>query len=272
MQLANARVWLTGATSGIGEALVAPLVRRGARVAITARRGGRLDAISAQYAAGGASTVLAVPGDVTDRAAVIGAARRIENAWGGIDLAIFNAGGSVDHDRQSAIEDAEAFRSEPYTATMALNYFSVAYGLEAVLPAMLARGSGHLAAVASLAGYRPSASVPYGASKAAVIYLMDGLRFEVAPRGLGVTVINPGFVKTPLTDRNRFDMPFLLEASDAAERIVRGLERGKKEIHFPAQLSWTMKMLRILPYPVYERIMTRFLRRARAAAAAAPPR
>jgi len=272
MHLANARVWLTGASSGIGEALVAPLVGRGARVAITARRSDRLDAIARQYAAGGTSTVLAMPGDVTDRAAVIGAARRIESTWGGIDLAIFNAGGSVDHDRQAAVDGWETFRSDSYTATMALNYFSVLYGLEAVLPAMLVRGSGHVAAVASLAGYRPSASLPYGVSKAAVIYLMDGLRFEVAPRGLGVTVINPGFVRTPLTDRNRIHMPFLLEASDAAERIVRGLERGKREIHFPAPLSWTMKMLRIAPFPVYERIMTRFLRRARAAAAAAPPR
>src|SRR2546428_10239240 len=226
MHLANARVWLTGASSGIGEALIAPLVRRGARVAITARRSGRLDAIAARYAAGGAPTVLAVPGDVTDRAVVIGAAQQIEKAWGGIDVAIFNAGGSVDHDRQSAAQGGETFRSDAYTATMALNYFSVVYGIEAVLPDMLARGSGHIAAVASLAGYRPSASLPYGASKAAVIHLMNGLRFEVAPRGLGVTVINPGFVKTPLTERNRFHMPFLLEASDAAERIVRGLERG----------------------------------------------
>ena len=185
-----------------------------------------------------------VPVDVTDRAAVIDAAQRIEHAWGGIDLAIFNAGGSVDHDREAAAEGREAFRSATYTGTMALNYFSVVYGIEAVLPDMLARGSGHVAAVASLGGYRASASVAYGASKAAVIHLMEGLRFEVAERGVGVTVINPGFVKTPLTDPNRFHMPFLLEASDAAERIVRGLERGKKEIHFPAALSWPMKMLR----------------------------
>src|SRR5436309_15184426 len=99
MQLANARVWLTGASSGIGEALVAPLVRKGARVAITARRSGRLETIAARYAAGGASTVLAVPGDVTDRAAVIVAAQQIERAWGGIDLAIFNAGGRSEERR-----------------------------------------------------------------------------------------------------------------------------------------------------------------------------
>jgi len=138
MHLTNARVWLTGASSGIGEALVAPLVRRGARVAITARRRDRLDAIAARLAAEGRSTVLPVPVDVTDRGAVIDAAQRIEHAWGGIDLAIFNAGGSVDHDREAAAEGREAFRSATYTGTTALNYFSVVYGIEAVLPGMLA--------------------------------------------------------------------------------------------------------------------------------------
>jgi len=177
MHLTNARVWLTGASSGIGEALVAPLVRRGARVAITARRRDRLDAIAARLAAEGRSTVLPVPVDVTDRGAVIDAAQRIERAWGGIDLAIFNAGGSVDHDREAAAVGREAFRSATYTGTTALNYFSVVYGIEAVLPDMLARGSGHIAAVASLAGYRASASVAYVASKAAVIHLMEGVRF-----------------------------------------------------------------------------------------------
>ena len=127
---------------------------------------------------------------------------------------------------------------------------------------MLARGSGHLAAVASLAGYRPLPIEPGdGASKAAVIHLMNGLRFEVAPRGLGVTVINPGFVKTPLTARNTHPMPFLMEVDAAADRIVRGLERDKKEIHFPAPLSLTMKALRMVPYPLYEWIARRMMPR-----------
>jgi short-subunit dehydrogenase len=244
------RVWLTGATSGIGEALVEPLVRRGARVAITARRAGLLDVIAARHARGGSSPVLSVAADVTDRDAVHGAAAQIEAAWGGIDLAIFNAGGSVG--------DRTRFRGDDCAATMTLNYFSVVYGIDAVLPGMLARGSGRIAAVASLAGYRAMpAAAAYGASKAAIIHLLDGLRFELAPRGLGVTVINPGFVRTPLTARNAFKMPFLVAVDEAAERIVRGLERGKKEIHFPAPLSWTMKVLRVLPYGLYEQLMKR---------------
>src|SRR5207244_1965937 len=126
------------------------------------------------------SRVLVLPADVTDRASVDAAARTIEHVWGGVDLAVFNAGGVVDDD---------------YIATMRLNYFSVVYGIEAVLPGMLAQKSGHLAAVASLAGYRAlPVAVEYGASKAAVIYLMNGLRFGLEPQGVAVSVINPGFV------------------------------------------------------------------------------
>jgi short-subunit dehydrogenase len=234
----NQRIWVTGASAGIGAAVAQVFLRRGARVALTARRTDLLTAIAARH---DASTVMVVPADVTDRIAVEAAARTIEERWGGIDLAVFNAGGVVEHD---------------YVETMRLNYFSVVYGIQAVLPGMLARGTGHVAGVASLAGYRalPDA-VPYGASKAAVIYLMDGLRFEVEPQGVAVTTINPGFIRTPLTDKNEFHMPFLVEVDDAAERIVRGLERRAREIHFPAPLSWTLKLLRILPYPLYERVM-----------------
>jgi short-subunit dehydrogenase len=131
------------------------------------------------------------------------------------------------------------------------------------VPGMVARGRGHIAAVASLAGYRPApVRTEYGASKAAAIYLLDGLRFTLEPQGVRVTAINPGFVRTPLTSRNNFTMPFLVEADDAAQRIVRGLERGKKEIHFPAPMSWTAKVLRVLPYPLYERLI-RALQQAR---------
>jgi short-subunit dehydrogenase len=252
--LRASRVWLTGASSGIGAALATRLVERGARVAITARRVDALEALATAARARG-SQLLVAPADVTDAAAVAAAARRIEAEWGGIDLAIFNAGGSV---APSADRDPRRFDAAEYAAIMTLNYFSVVYGIDAVLPGMLARGRGHIAAVASLAGYRPSSvALPYSASKAAVIHLMEGLRLSVAGRGITVTVVNPGFVKTPLTARHTFRMPFLIEADDAAERIVRGLERGKGEIHFPAPLSWTVKMLRLLPDSIYARIINR---------------
>jgi NAD(P)-dependent dehydrogenase (short-subunit alcohol dehydrogenase family) len=255
MPLDGARVWVTGASSGIGEALVAALVRRGARVAVTARRTDLLAALAARHA-GGRSPVLVAPADVTDPAAVAAAAKELESAWGGIDLAIFNAGGSVG---RPPLETRDPrFVASEYTATMALNYFSVVYGIEAVLPGMLARGSGRIAAVASLGGYRPSmVALPYTASKAAVIHLMEGLRLQVSSRGIAVTVVSPGFVRTPLTARNSFKMPFLVEVDDAADRIVRGLERGKDEIIFPAPLAWAIKLLGLLPNRLYGRIITR---------------
>ena len=257
MDLRDKRVWLTGASSGIGEALVAPLVSRGARVAISARRGDRLQAIVARHRARATAPVVSFPVDVTDRAAVLNAARAVEFAWGGIDLAIFSAGGHEPFGKDD-------FSADPYVDTMRLNYFGVVYGLEAVLPGMIARGAGRVAAIASLAGYRglPTAAA-YGASKSAVIHLLDALRFDLEPRGIGVTVINPGFVKTPLTDRNRFRMPFLITADEAASRIMDGLERDRKEIHFPATFSWMVKLMRVLPFPLYEMVMKRWVLRAR---------
>jgi NADP-dependent 3-hydroxy acid dehydrogenase YdfG len=242
------RVWLTGASSGIGEALVGPLVAAGARLAISARREAALQALAAQHPAG---RVLVVPLDVTDRDAVHAAARTIEAAWGGIDLAVFNAG---THIPVSGV----APQASDFETLMRVNYLSVIYGVEAVVPGMLARGRGHVAAVASVAGYRalPTAAA-YGASKAACIHAMEALRFDLAPRGVDVTVINPGFVRTPLTDRNEFAMPMRIEADEAARLIVRGLRARTKEIHFPAAFSWLMKTLRVLPYPVYERLVAR---------------
>jgi len=276
---ADARIWITGASSGIGEALVDAFARRGARIALTARRADRLQAIAGRNVARAtpvaetiSARLLVLPADVTNRAEVSAAAQEIEAAWGAIDLAIFNAGGSIRH-QASTVEAQPAadptseggvarFLAADYTDTMLLNYFSVVYGIDAVLPGMLARGAGHIAAVASLAGYRAlPAGGAYGASKAAVIHLLDSLRFDVERRGVCVSVINPGFVETPLTARNAFHMPFLIGAADAAERIVAGLEHGRREIAFPAQMSWTMKLLRILPYSAYARVMAAASRR-----------
>ncbi len=252
MSLSGQRVWLTGASSGIGEALIAPLVQGGARVAISARRGEVLSALAARYPAG---QLLSVPVDVTDRAAVRAAVHRIEQTWGGIDLAILNAGTHIP-------VNGAAIDADDFETLIRANYLSVIYGAEAVLPGMLARGRGHLAAVASVAGYRalPTAAA-YGASKAAAILALDAIRFDVEPLGVDVTVINPGFVRTPLTDRNTFAMPGLIDADAAARIIIRGLARRKKEIHFPAAFSWTMKALRVLPYPVFERLVSWTTRR-----------
>ena len=262
MRFQGARVWITGASSGIGEALVAPLVTRGARVAVSARRADRLEALASAWRARGAD-VRAFPVDVTDRAAVTACVGEVERALGGIDVAILNAGGHLPG-------AGHRFDPEQYADIMTLNFLGAVYCIDAVLPDMLARGRGYIAGVASVAGYRavPAAGA-YGASKAALIHMLDAIRFDLEPRGVLVSVVNPGFIKTPLTDRNRFPMPMLMPVAPAAEALVRGLERERREIHFPKPFTWTLKLLRILPYPVYQWIIWRATRGRRLAKDAA---
>lgn len=244
MDLARAVVWITGGSSGIGEALVAPLVRRGARVALSARRADRLDAIAARWRGQGAD-VRAYPLDVADRPANRAVVQAIEAEMGGIDLAVLNAGGHVP-------AAGRPFDAGQYVENMTLNFNGMVYGIEAVLPGMLARGRGHIAGISSLAGLRPLPTAgAYGASKAAASHMLDAIRFDLEPAGILVTNVTPGFVRTPLTDRNRYRMPFLMEVDRAAEILADGLEQGRREIHFPKPLSWTIKTLRVLPYPLY---------------------
>lgn len=260
MSLQDAVVWLTGASSGIGEALIAPLVARGARLAISARRADTLEALAAEWRTRGAD-VQAFPLDVTDRVQTAAVVKAIELAFGRIDLAILNAGTHIHAARKP-------FDAQQYLDNMRVNFTGMVYGIEAVLPGMLTRGRGHIAGMSSLAGLRPlPAAGAYGASKSAASLMLDAIRFDLAPRGITVTKITPGFVKTPLTDRNKFRMPFLMDVDRAAAIVVDGLERRRGEIHFPKPFSWLVKTLRILPYPIYQWIILRATRdRQRAAA------
>lgn len=244
--LMNARVWLTGASSGIGAALVPQLVAAGARVAISARRKDLLDALAAAQA----GPVLVVPCDVTDRAAVLEAAGTIVAAFGGLDLAILNAGGS-------ASVSVDRFSTEPFVQTFALNYFGVLHAIEAVLPTMQAQRAGHLAVVSSASAYNPMASLSaYGASKAAISYTMDALRDELAPWHIDVSLVCPGFIRTPLTAKNA-RMPFLMEVDEAARRILEGLQARRPEVHFPRRLTWPLKLVRRLPGPIRRALLRR---------------
>jgi short-subunit dehydrogenase len=254
MNLDNARVWLTGASSGIGEALVPALAGAGARLAITARRADRLQQLAAAHRRNDRA-LLVLPGDVTDRGAMHAVVRAIEDAWGGVDLALLNAGAG----KGVTVRD---FSTEAFRTTMEVNFFGVLHGIEAVLPGMMARRAGRVAVVASLAGYRSGPGLAgYGTSKAALIHALDSLRFGLEPSGIGVTVINPGFVRTPMTAVNPYWMPAMIDANKAARLIVRGLRRDKKEIHFPIRLSWTLKVMRVMPFPVYERLARVFVKR-----------
>ena len=178
-------------------------------------------------------------------ASMISAHSRIVETLGDIDLAILNAG-IWDPAKASDLSAARA------AATMAVNFGGMTNALEPLIPRMIARRSGHIALISSVAGYRglPKA-VYYGPSKAAAISLAEVLQCELAPRGVKVSIVNPGFVETPMTAVNDFPMPYLMKVGDAAKRIIRGLERGKFEIAFPWQTVAMLKLARVLPYPAY---------------------
>jgi short-subunit dehydrogenase len=240
----DARIWVIGASYGIGAALAQALLAAGARVALSARSGDKLREV-AGAAPLKSSAALVEPLDFTRPDDVAAACQRVQRAWGGIDLVLVVAG--THHEMRAwDLTDAES------RALLEVNLHGPIGTVAAVLPRLLAQGHGAIGIVASLAGYRglPKALI-YGASKAALINFAESLYLDLHPRGLGVFLINPGFVKTPLTDKNRFRMPHLISAEEAALAIMRGLRAGDFEIHFPRAFSWQLKFLRLLPYRLY---------------------
>lgn len=238
-------VWITGAGSGLGRALALRYLKAGASVAGTARRVETLADV-ASAAAGMTGQFHAQPGDLTKAGHAETLVGAIEQTTGPIGCAVLNAGTHIP-------EAADKFSVATVASLLESNVMSVAYCLEALLPRMLARGRGQIAINASLAGYRglPRAAA-YGASKAALINMAESLRIELEPRGIAVRLINPGFVRTPLTDRNDFPMPFLMDVEKAAERLYRELEHGSGfEIVFPRRFAYILKFLRLLPYALY---------------------
>lgn len=232
--------WLTGASTGIGRAVALRLAADGWRVAASARNAEALAALAAE-----APGVAPYPLDVSDRDACLACAERIERELGPLELAIFNAGAHRPM-------PATAFSSATLRALLDINVMGVAHGLEAVLPRLIARRSGRVVIVASLAGYRglPTAAA-YGASKAALINMAEALRPELAGHGVILQVVNPGFVKTPMTGQNRFPMPFLVSAEQAAASILRGMRSDRFEITFPLRFAFLMKLVRLVPDRIY---------------------
>jgi len=247
-------VWITGAGSGIGRALALRYLRAGAVVVGTARRGETLESLRAEAGQDG-DRWHAVPADLTDLEATRAAVARIEAEIGPIRLAVLNAGTHIPTPGRS-------FQAGAVRQLLDANVMTVANAVDAVLPAMLKRASGTVAINASLAGYRglPLAA-GYGASKAALINMAEALKLDLAPGGIDVRLISPGFVKTPLTDRNTFPMPFLMPVEAAVERLWTALERGSSfEIVFPRRFAWLMKLLQLLPYPLYFAAVSRITR------------
>jgi NAD(P)-dependent dehydrogenase (short-subunit alcohol dehydrogenase family) len=234
------RIWVIGASSGIGAETAQLLLARGARVALSARRQEALDAIGA-----GHKNALPVALDITDHTSVMAVCNQIVTQWQGIDLVLIVAGGYNEM-------RADSFDLAAANQLVDLNLRGVLNCLDAVLPLLLKQASGAIGIVSSVAGYSglPKALI-YGPTKAALINLAECLYFDLHPRGIGVHLINPGFVETPLTAGNDFSMPALVSAEFAAAQIVTGIERGHFHIHFPRRFTNFLRMARLLPYPLY---------------------
>lgn len=246
------RIWLTGASSGIGRALAGELARQGARLVLSGRN---LESLQNVLRESGSVDSLVEPFDVTDCDAHAAAAERIRVAWGGLDIAIFNAG-------TCEYVDLPAFDADIFRRQMDVNFLSVAYGVEAALP-LLRRGEGP-----TIVGVSSAAAITalprgeaYGASKAALRYLLTSLRADLRSEGINVIAVLPGFVQTPLTDRNDFPMPFRIHSSLAARRIADGIARGQCEIHFPKRFTLLLKAFSILPLWLQSRLLQQIVRR-----------
>lgn len=239
------RAWLVGASTGIGRATASALHAAGAEVVVSARQQALLQDFVAQHPG-----ALALPLDVTDPAALHAAAAQV----GPVDLCVYCAGyyrpmGAAGFDRALALQHLD------------VNYVGALNLLDALLPRLLASGRGHLSLVSSVAGYRglPKA-LGYGPAKAALTHLAEVLYLDLAPRGVGVSVIHPGFVKTPMTAQNDFHMPAEISPEEAAQAMLSGWAAGRFEIHFPKRFTGLLKLMRLLGDTAYFKLVARTTR------------
>jgi short-subunit dehydrogenase len=256
---------ITGASSGIGWALARALAAERCRVGLVARRLDRLEALAGEIRqAGGTAAVAAA--DVADRTQTLEAIGHLRGELGPVDLLVANAG-------VGATTALDPVNLDAIEWTFRVNVMGVVHAIAAVLPEMLRRSRGHLAAVSSLAAYKglPGESA-YCASKAAVNSYMEGLRIQLRDRGIAVTTICPGFVETPMVANDNFrQLPFLMSADKAARRIVRALRRRAKVYDFPWQMGLLMRLTRWLPDWVIAHFMRDYKQKDRQTPSAAVP-
>ncbi|MRI31853.1 oxidoreductase [Endozoicomonas sp. OPT23] len=237
-------IWITGASQGIGEALALLTASQGMTVIASARSREKLEQLSAR-AENLSGEIIPKPLDILDRLSVENTIKSIVENHGDIDLAVLNAGTFIPM-------DGKEFRADTVKQHLDLNVMGTSYCLEPLIEIMKGQGSGQIAINASLSGYRglPTAAA-YGASKAALINMAECLHLELKSSGVDVRLINPGFVKTPLTDKNTFHMPFLVSSEQAAKNILKGLNGSGFEIRFPTAFAGIMGLLRVMPYRLY---------------------
>jgi NAD(P)-dependent dehydrogenase (short-subunit alcohol dehydrogenase family) len=242
---ADGLAWITGSSTGIGRSLALELAKDGFTVALTARSADKLDAVKAEIIAAGGKAII-VAGDVTDAAAMDALVATIE-AVQPIALAVFNAGNYWENSGKSL--EIKTFRD-----TYEINVFGVLNGLIPVVEQFKQRGRGHVVIVSSVSGYTglPKASA-YASSKAAMINMAECLYFDFVRMNIGLQIVTPGFIDTPLTEKNEFSMPALMPVDKAARRMADGFKSQAFEITFPRRFTWFLKLLAKLPYPIYFR-------------------
>lgn len=247
----NKRIWVIGASSGIGFACTKDFLSHGAKVAISARRADLLQEINEAYPS---DQVLSLALDARNHSELSTAYQAIKDAWGGLDLIVFVSG------------IYEPMRADSFDLSKAkniidLNILGPMSACAVVLPDFISCQSGGIAIVSSVAGYSglPKA-LAYGPSKAAMINFCENLYYDLKPKGISVYMINPGFVATDATANNDFEMPALITPEKASEYILDGIQAGKFDIHFPKRFSLFLKFLRILPYPLYFYLLKKFIK------------
>jgi NAD(P)-dependent dehydrogenase (short-subunit alcohol dehydrogenase family) len=249
-------VLITGASSGIGRGLALDLARRGAKLGLVARRKALLDEIVLEIGTGKngneqSENVLAIAADVQDAESMRAAAERLQSEFGRVDVLIANAG-------IGATNDAAELDADQFDTVINVNVIGAANSVAAVVPGMVKRGSGQLVVISSLAAYRGlPKSAAYCASKAAVSAMFESLRLDLRPHGIAVTIIHPGFIKTPLTARRKAKLPWLQELDPAVKKIVTAIEKRKKSYAFPWQLATIVRTGLIMPNAMYDWISSR---------------
>ncbi len=243
-------VWVIGASSGIGASFARLIAAEAEHVAVSARSADKLEKLAAE-----GSNLAAFPVDVASPAAVAGAARAIEERFGGIDLVVVCSGAWWM--MRSDELDIDKMRD-----AMDVNYFGVVNTVNAVLAGMKARGSGHIVIVASVAGYRglPNAAA-YGPTKAALMNLAETLKLDLSRFGIDVSLVNPGFVDTPMTRTNTFKMPGLISSDLAARKMLAGIRKKRFAILFPTLFANTVRLLNVLPNGLFFWMIGRMMRR-----------
>ncbi|QCK86136.1 SDR family NAD(P)-dependent oxidoreductase [Phreatobacter aquaticus] len=251
--LVERRAWITGAGKGIGRDVALLLARQGWVVAVSSRTDADLTVLAAEAAAFG-GRIVGFRLDVTDESAVAAVVAQIEAQIGPLDLALLNAGTHIP-------VTAETFEVSAFRKLVETNLMGAVHGLAALLPRFMERGSGQIAVVASVAGFRGlPTSAAYGATKAALINMCEALKPELDEAGVDLRLICPGFVETPLTAKNTFPMPFLIPAERAAREIVDGLAGRKFRIVFPKRMAFAMAILEALPNWLLFKLTRRMVR------------